>query len=252
MNDTSLLHTHRTIVDRLRHWCERKPHAPAYTFLKEHGRFDRMLTFAALHDAVCARTADLLTRELESQRVMILLPPGLDYVVNFLACLAAGAIAVPVFPPSTRRDWDKIDAIARNAKPKAAIATRKDMATLSEALEALPGLNPSSCMLIDGQGADTPEPRSIVLSRDLDPDRIAFLQYTSGSTGQPKGVMVSHANILHNAAQQAQAMGSDEDAVFVSWLPLYHDMGLIGIVLQALSVGAHADPASRVARRPGS
>ena len=238
MNDTSLLHTHRTIVDRLRHWCERKPDAPAYTFLKEQGRFEGMLTFAALHDAVCARAADLLARNLEGERVMILLPSGLEYIVNFLACLAAGAIAVPMYPPSTRRDWDKIRAVAKNAKPKVAISTRTDIESLTTELEEGPEPHRLSFMLIDAHDAEKSASQLIALPPD--PNRLAFLQYTSGSTGQPKGVMVSHANILHNAAQQAQAMGTDEDAVLVSWLPLYHDMGLIGVVLQALSTGAHA------------
>lgn len=243
MNNISSLHTHRTLIDRLRHWCERKPDAPAYTFLKERARFDRRLSFSALYETVAARAADLLARDLTGQRVMIALPSGLDYIVNFLACFAAGAIAVPMYPPATRRDWDKIFAVAQNCRPSAAVASSQDVEALMSALGGATGMHPLSFILVDEHPLPplpAPLSRPAAAFPAIEPDQLAFLQYTSGSTGQPKGVMVSHRNILHNAAQHAHAMGSHEDSVHVSWLPLYHDMGLIGIVLQALSLGSHA------------
>lgn len=246
MNDISSIHSHRTIIDRLCHWREFKPDEAALTFLKDRCRLDGKLTFAELHDAVATRATELIARDLAGQRVMIVLPSGLDYIVSFLACLAAGAIAVPMYPPSTRRDWDKIGAVATNCTPRAAILGHKDAEQLSATFEQ--ALGPQQLVLIhvDGQAVDTslvrrPAPQMpLVALQDVDPQRLAFLQYTSGSTGNPKGVMVSHENILHNARQQAGAMGSDTRSVHVSWLPFYHDMGLIGVILQALSVGAHA------------
>ncbi|CAN7673857.1 AMP-binding protein [Trinickia sp. LjRoot230] len=245
MNDISSLHTHRTIIDRLRHWRAFKPDAQAYTFLKDRCSLDASLTYAQLHDAVAARAADLLARDLEGQRVMIVLPSGLEYVVSFLACLAAGVVAVPMYSPSTRRDWDKLASVAANCKPKAVLANSKDTELIGPALDAALGSQRVSIIVVDAQTAQTAHP-SVTRHhapdpfRELDSARLAFLQYTSGSTGQPKGVMVSHANILHNAAQQASAMRSDERSIHISWLPLHHDMGLIGIVLQALSLGSHA------------
>lgn len=241
MGDESVTPPHRTIIERLRHWAATRPDRPAYTFLKERAQFERGMTFGELGAAVDARAADLRTRGLAGRRVMLVQPSGLDYIVDFLGCLAAGAVAVPMYPPSTQRDWDKLAAVVGNCRPSALIVDAKTIARHGDALRAQLGLD-AGCSVLAGAPEPTPAPSRSSDDDTLPPEpaSLAFLQYTSGSTGTPKGVMVSHGNILLNARQQAQAMGCDGDAVIVSWLPFYHDMGLIGMILQALSVGAHA------------
>ncbi|MBA2676294.1 AMP-binding protein, partial [Ramlibacter sp.] len=261
LDDASLLSSHRTIVDRLFHWGTVCPDKTAYTFVRDKGRCEGELSFSQLCHAVSGCAADLQARGLAGERVMLVLPSGLDYLVAFLACLAAGVVAVPMYPPSTKRDWDKLVAVRGNCTPAAVILDRKVIERNGSALGGIFGGQPPDFIFADafvaghapGSLADA-VPASLPPLRDIDPRGIAFLQYTSGSTGTPKGVMVSHENILQNARHQAGAMGSNFHSVLVSWLPFYHDMGLIAVVLQALSVGAHAvlmSPFSFL-RHPGS
>ncbi|WDD90810.1 AMP-binding protein [Burkholderia sp. FERM BP-3421] len=239
MDDESVTPPHRTIIERLRHWAATRPDRPAYTFLKERAQFERGMTFGELGAAVDARAADVRARGLAGRRVMLMQPSGLDYIVDFLGCLAAGAVAVPMYPPSTQRDWDKLAAVIGNCRPSALIVDAKTIARHGDALRAQLGLD-AGCSVLTGAPGPSPMRASDDDMPPLESASLAFLQYTSGSTGTPKGVMVSHGNILLNARQQARAMRCDGDAVIVSWLPFYHDMGLIGMILQALSVGAHA------------
>ncbi|MBA3772887.1 MAG: AMP-binding protein [Ramlibacter sp.] len=246
-DDTTVLLSHRTIVERLFYWGAVCPDKTAYTFLKDKGQLADELKFSGLCHLVSARAADLDARGLSGQRVLLVLASGLDYLVAFLACLAAGVVAVPMYPPSTKRDWDKLGAVAKNCTPAAVILDRKVVERDRSAFDGIFPGQTAALIYVDElprthalERRDDARPESSASYRKIDPRSIAFLQYTSGSTGNPKGVMVSHDNIVHNARQQAAGMGSNFRSVFVSWLPFYHDMGLIGIILQALSVGAHA------------
>lgn len=245
MNDISSLVSHRTVVDLLSHWRHVTPDAMAYSFLGDKLNQEGGLTFAALHGEVTALAADLASRGLVGQRVLIMMPSGLDYVLGFLACLAAGAVAVPMYPPQAKRDWAKLAAVIGNCQPAAVLLTRALATRFGRDLDAVPGADRCMPIFVDERpsvsvGGGSAVSAALVSLTAPDPSAIAFLQYTSGSTGTPKGVMVSHENIIHNARQQAQGMGNDRHAVNVGWLPFYHDMGLIGVILQALTVGAHA------------
>jgi acyl-CoA synthetase (AMP-forming)/AMP-acid ligase II/alkylation response protein AidB-like acyl-CoA dehydrogenase/acyl carrier protein len=247
MSDLSDIPSHPTIIDLLSHWRGASPGKTAFTFLKDKGQRDAELTFAEIHDAVAARAADLVARDMQGQRVIIVLPSGLDYIVGFLACLAAGAIAVPLYPPSTKRDWSRLTSVVNDCTPAAVMLDRKVAHHCGGALEEIFQRQSYQSILLDEPtSAQSPALRDAstgvpeVALRRIDPSSIAFLQYTSGSTGDPKGVMVTHENIIHNARQQAVAMRDDFNAIHVGWLPFYHDMGQIGVILQALSVGAHA------------
>lgn len=240
MNDISMPVAHRTMIDLLSHWRTVTPDAPAYTCLGDRGQEDGHLNFRELHADVMLLAARLSAWGLTGQRMMIILPSGLDYIAGFLACLAAGVIAVPMYPPQSKRDWSKIAAVAGNCAPAGIMMSRRVADRFGDELVSLPELAACRQIIADDRprsaGSDMPLPDFAA----PDPSAIAFLQYTSGSTGTPKGVMVSHDNLVHNARQQAVGMGNDRRAVNVGWLPFYHDMGLIGVVLQALSVGTHA------------
>ncbi|HSL81366.1 MAG TPA: AMP-binding protein, partial [Thermoanaerobaculia bacterium] len=174
------------------------------------------------------------------ERVLLLLPPGLGFVTAFLGCLYAGLVAVPAYPPRPGRGEGRIRALLGDARPRVAVATEATVGRLARRLEELGG---------GGSGGEPEALRWLAVDRApdsaardwrppaADPDAVAFLQYTSGSTAAPRGVQVTHRNLLANEGAIARAFDQSEDSVVVGWLPVYHDMGLIGNVLQPLWSG---------------
>lgn len=247
MNDISDLISRKSVTDVLFHWSGVQPDKTAYLFLKDDGEHDGEVTFAGLYRRVVHLARRLEQERLANQRILIILPSGLDYVAGFLACLAAGAIAVPLYPPRGKRDWQRLSSVATDCTPAALLLSREVEARYGGEFEALRPLGRCRRLSVEelagglGNAGSTSDAESALPApAAIDPSRIAFLQYTSGSTGDAKGVMVSHGNLLHNARQQALCMGNGNRSIDVSWLPLYHDMGLIGKILQSLSVGAQS------------
>ncbi|MGW7219884.1 amino acid adenylation domain-containing protein [Streptomyces sp. NPDC054826] len=205
----------------------------AYTFVSP-GRDERpSLTFAELDARARSVGALLAGRGLGGERVLVLLPPGLDYVVAFLGCLYAGAVAVPLYPPSGGKYTARHAAVLTDSQPAAALVPGDQLPRAAELAEELraPGL---PLLAVDG---DLP-PAGDWRRPGIDGDTLAFLQYTSGSTGTPRGVRVTHRNLVVNSAQIQERFGSGPDTGVVSWLPPYHDMGLIGGILQPVYAGA--------------
>ncbi|MFD5943549.1 amino acid adenylation domain-containing protein [Streptomyces griseus] len=207
----------------------------AYTFVSP-GRDERpSLTFPELDARARAVGAMLAGRGLTGERVLVLLPPGLDYVVAFLGCLYAGAVAVPLYPPSGGKYSARHLAVLADSRPAAALVPGAELARAAELAEELhaPGLQ---LLSVDGElpgAGDWRRPH-------IDGDSLAFLQYTSGSTGTPRGVRVTHRNLVANSAQIQERFAAGPDTAVVSWLPPYHDMGLIGGILQPVYAGATA------------
>ncbi|HKH43059.1 MAG TPA: amino acid adenylation domain-containing protein, partial [Thermoanaerobaculia bacterium] len=209
-----------------------------YTYLAQGEEAAARLSYAGLDRRARAIAAALTRAVPPGERTLLLYPPGLDFVAAFFGCLYAGVIAVPAYPPHSRRPDPRLSGIAADCRPRAVLTTAALLAR-SEAIAAqVPELAPA--VWLDTETLDT-EPLGEE-DRDADwiarPDDIAFLQYTSGSTGTPKGVMVSHANLLHNLESIRRAFGQTAESVVVGWLPLFHDMGLIGNVLQPCYVGS--------------
>ena len=226
-----------TLVDLLGHRAHHQPTDRAYTFLLESGEEEAYLTYQQLDRA--ARSVAVQLSEagaLPGDRVLLLYPPGLDYIVAFFGCLHAGVIAIPAYPPNPirpERRLPRLLSIIDDAKPNLALATETivDLAPRLAAMDSrLTGLK----WLATHVG--TP-PNSAWKAPAIGPESLAFLQYTSGSTSAPKGVMVTHRNLLHNQGLIQRSFGYDSHTKFVGWLPLYHDMGLIGNVLQPLYLG---------------
>lgn len=181
------------------------------------------MTYADLDRAALAVAALVGDHGAPGQRVLLLHQPGPAYVAAFFGCLYAGAIAVPAYPPTGGRGLDRITAIAQDAEA--------DLALTDTAIDPTALGRPIRCVTTDNL------PPATVAVRVPDHDDVAFLQYTSGSTGTPMGVLVGHGNLAHNSAAIAAALGLDEHSRSVSWLPPYHDMGLIGGILQPIHSG---------------
>ena len=221
------------MVDVLRRRAELHADRPAFTFLDGGEGEGVTWTYGELDRRARTIAARLEEEGLREERAVLLFPPGLDYVAAFLGCLFAGVTAVPAYPPGSR-GRERLEAIFDDARPRAVLTTdsvRNRVARLF--------------------GDDGPPPVSWIETErveaaahegwqppDLSPDGLAFLQYTSGSTALPRGVRVTHASLLHNEELIGRAFGVHEGSVVVGWLPLYHDMGLIGNVLQPLHAGA--------------
>jgi len=226
-----------TISEILEKRATEEGERPAYAFLSygETGVVEERLTYADLDARARAIGASLQAAGAGGERVALLFPPGPDFVVSFFGCLYAGAVAVPALPPRPRGADPRLGAICRDARPRVALTTAEKLPALERAAAEIPELAAALRMAPAPLGtpgaADWRRP-------DQGPEALAFLQYTSGSTSSPKGVMVSHGNLLHNEELIRQTFEQSSKSVVLGWLPLYHDMGLIGTVLQPLYTGA--------------
>src|SRR5947209_10051734 len=218
------------LIELLRYRARNKSGIQAYTWLSEE-RPTASLNYEELD--LRARSIAVLLKSAGASHSPVLLayPPGLDFIVGFFGCLYAEAIAVPVYPPDASRGWTRMASIAGDCGARFGL-TIAPLAKLFAEREAPSGVCWFTEQDAKSDGAERWEELCIV------PETLALLQYTSGSTGTPKGVMVSHGNILANEHAIQRNFGQDESSVIVSWLPMGHDMGLIGGVLQPLYLGA--------------
>lgn len=223
-----------TWVDLLGQRAQAQPDQIAFTFLQDGEVEAARWSYRQLDQRSRAIAAQLQALGLSGQRALLLYPAGLDYVAAFFGCLYAGVTAVPAYPPQNARKTPRIQEIAQDAAAAIALTTA---ATLPR-LQGLMGQDfPMQSLRWLATDTLDPELADGWQTPDIDGDTLAFLQYTSGSTGSPKGVMLTHRNLLHNATATYQMMGHGASSCFVSWLPLYHDMGLIGGILQPLYGG---------------
>lgn len=205
----------------------------AYTFVGTGLEVEQHVTFRELEDSSLRIAAALQSTARRGDRILLLFPPGLDYLVAFLGCLYAGVVAVPLYLPRPGAKLDRIEAVIQSCRPTHALTT----AALAEHLADLPkpeGSEDLRTHLIETLAATD---RATYRPVGTDGEELAFLQYTSGSTGAPKGVMVSHRNLAENEEAIADGFGVRSGDVILSWLPLYHDMGLIGAALLPLYMG---------------
>ncbi|HEX6864808.1 MAG TPA: fatty acyl-AMP ligase, partial [Thermoanaerobaculia bacterium] len=229
------MRTDSNLVDVLRRRASTHPDRMAYRFLDDGEEEGGSLTYAELDRRARALAAFLQREGGAGERALLLYPPGLDFVVAFLGCLYAGTVAVPAYPPRSNRPDSRLQAIARDARPRFALtipALRDRAGVFLAKNPELAGVRWVATEEIDLSLADSWE-----RGPELNEEGVAFLQYTSGSTATPKGVVVRHGNLVHNEEMIRRAFGQSEESVIVGWLPLYHDMGLIGNVLQPLYVG---------------
>lgn len=224
----------KTLVTILRQRALLQADRLAYSFLLDGEEQKCEVTYGELDRQARAIAAWLQMRGASGCRVLLLYPSGLEYLAAFLGCLYAGAIAVPIYPPRFNRTLQRLETVVVDARATFALTTEKILSKLASALEQLPKLQAMHWMATDGIASELSEQWC---DPGIDGNSIAFLQYTSGSTSAPRGVMVSHRNILHNQKLIQLGLEHTECSIMVSWLPFYHDMGLLGTILQPLYVG---------------
>ncbi len=215
------------VVARLRHWAVAAPDRIAVRFLIDGVSKEACLTYAEL-DARCrALAGTMLANATVGDRALLSLPSGPDYIVAFFACLYARIVAVPAFreDASARRHAARVASIVADCDPRIILTNGEDLH---------PGMSPHRIVIdtrtaVQGWLVEAPLPTK--------PGDLAFLQYTSGSTAAPKGVMVTHGNLDANLGVLGDAWKLSQADVMASWLPLYHDMGLIGGVLAPIYFG---------------
>lgn len=249
--------------------AQRHPDRPALTFINDDGA-SSTLTYADLHARVlklAKRIGDVLNdtqprpfdsgleledisnrRSVEAtvgERVLLLFPPGLEFIIGFFACQYCRLVPVPTCFPKPGRAMPRLDAAAQDCAPRLLLADKKTLAgidpnRISPAVTSLPHLATDAIDEVSGPN------ESCDFLASIENTDLALLQYTSGSTSDPKGVMVSHSNLLSNLESIYQAFGlqwseraNDDFASAVFWLPPFHDMGLIGGILEILYVGGH-------------
>lgn len=226
--------TLNTLVDVLEYRAIHQPQQTAYTFLADGITEDSSLTYGELHQKAQAIAAYLQSQRAFQERVLLLYPAGLEFTAAFFGCLYAGAVAVPAYPPRLNQSASRLQAIAANAEAKFALTTQAVLSYIQPQLKQFPDLQALHWLATDNlHGNYIKNWQKVKISSDT----LAFLQYTSGSTSTPKGVMISHANLLHNLSLIYQSFQHSSQSRGVIWLPSYHDMGLIGGVLQPLFGG---------------
>ncbi|MFN8598254.1 MAG: fatty acyl-AMP ligase, partial [Anaerolineae bacterium] len=226
-----------TLVELLRQRAHTQPDQVAYTFLGDDETEAAPLTYIELDRRARAIAAELQRDDVKGQRVFLLYPPGLAYIAGFFGCLYAGAVAVPAYPPDVdrlNRTLPRLLAMLADAQATVVLTTTEILGLAEYVFEEAPELKALRWLATDDLSSDQ---AALWQSPALDRCDLAFLQYTSGSTRQPRGVMLSHANLLHNSKLIAQAFETCSDSIGVIWLPPYHDMGLIGGILQPIYGG---------------
>jgi acyl-CoA synthetase (AMP-forming)/AMP-acid ligase II len=234
------------LLEALEHWVNVHPTKTLYSYLNDTGDVSKSVTYAQLNDQSSA-LARHLREELGCQhgdRVLLVYPPSLDFIIGFYACIKAGVIAVPTFPPDPTRlnkDVNMFSVITKSCGANVALtssvynyATKVStfMSSLSSNIEW-----PSNLKWVVTDSVFTAKPLPGVEKAAYSLHNTAFLQYTSGSTSEPKGVIITQESLGHNLKLIITGLAATDDTIVVSWLPQYHDMGLIGSMLGAMFCG---------------
>lgn len=232
-----------TLGHHLRRHAEHMPGTVAFTFLADGEEVESTLTYGSLLQQAEAIAGALIQAELSGKTAVLFHPPGREFIAAFCGCLMAGVVAVPLQPPVTRRLLDRAQAVFEDCAAVAVLTTEAGIAgieglTVSRSMRVI-----ATDQLTSSSGWQPP---------DVQSGWPAVLQYTSGSTGTPKGVVITQGNLIANSSLIGIAFATRPTDVGVNWLPLLHDMGLIGNVVHVIHQGitcVHLSPQAMI-RKP--
>lgn len=226
-----------TLVDLLRHRAQHQPDQLAYQFLEDGKKEAAAYTHQALDQQARAIAALLQQSEAKGERALLLYPQGVEVMAAFCGCLYAGVIAIPVPPPDAgrmKRALPRLREIVKDAAASYVLSTQRIIELFQESDVEFPEFD--TMTWIDTEQVDL----SLAdqwQDPQVDKDVLAYLQYTSGSTSVPKGVMLSHYNLMHHSAYLQRACGYTPDGATVTWMPYFHDYGLVEGLIQPLYTG---------------
>jgi acyl-CoA synthetase (AMP-forming)/AMP-acid ligase II len=224
-----------SLVDLLRRRAAEQRNDSAYVFLSDKGKVEAALSFGELEKRASTLAARLSRQGQAGDRALFLFAPGLDFIVAYFGCLLAGVIPVPMMLPRRNSSLDSSASIVADCSPRFVITNTHLRIARPDVIERFS--RPQMQWLMVDEAGEEGKPQEHALPAP-GPQDIAFLQYTSGSTSDPKGVMVTHGNLIENLEMIRVTLGNTRRSTYVSWVPLYHDMGLILNVLQSLYIGS--------------
>ncbi|WP_199610184.1 fatty acyl-AMP ligase [Flocculibacter collagenilyticus] len=225
-----MLQTYSLLMDAISDHAKTQPEQHACIFQPRGLETAELLSYQELHDAVQRRAQLLIALGYQGKSLALLYPAGFDFIVNFLACLLAGVVAVPLNVTRNAQQFERTINIIEDANVKAILTTQSTKILLSEQLAQLKSVEQQQLIWITELNAT----QDISPLPNIQPSDIAFIQYTSGSTSAPKGVMVSHGNIVDNMEAIRSACNHQKGVVTGGWLPQFHDMGLVGHMMHPL------------------
>ncbi|HXQ72543.1 MAG TPA: fatty acyl-AMP ligase, partial [Pyrinomonadaceae bacterium] len=240
--------TPSTLLELLRQRAAEEPDRTAFTFLDDTGAETDSVSYAELDRRARRVAASLQLSCKPGERVLLLYPPGLEYIAAFFGCLYSQTIAVPLYPPRRNRNAQRFLSVLADSQASAALLTSQVSSRLPSLLSSNDEVMKLRLLVTDELAENLEDEWRMP---EVTGNTLAFLQYTSGSTSTPKGTCITHSNLLHNEAIISQCFRQDRNSIIVGWLPLYHDMGLIGNILQPLYTSARSilfSPASFLQR----
>ncbi len=222
-------------MERLRYWAAATPDRVAYRYL-DHGEHEvDSVTFAKLDQDARAIAADLVVKGFAGKRAVLMYPPGLEFIRGFLGCHYAGVTPVPAYPPRRNRNMGRVNSISENCHAAVALTVRTVIERSRSWLADAPNLDSLAWIATEEVSSDI---ANDWVSPKVGSSDIGLIQYTSGSTGTPKGVVLTHQNLISNCRMITRAFEVSNGTKACTWLPSYHDMGLIGGILNPLYLGA--------------
>ena len=225
------------IIEILEKHTLSQPNKTAYIFLGNGEKETDVLTYSEL--AQKAKTIASYLKDYQGERALLLYPSGLEFISAFFGCLYAGVIPTPAYPPRRDQKLSRLLSIVKDADARLALTTDFYIKNLQQRWLDETSLTHLKWIATDNnaQNGKGNFEQDVPYNISIKPESLAFLQYTSGSTGNPKGVMISHENLMHNLKMIHKCFGHNIDSKGVIWLPAYHDMGLIGGVLEPIYGG---------------
>ncbi|QDF04739.1 AMP-binding protein [Myxococcus xanthus] len=227
-----------TLQELLSHRARTQPDREVFSFLGGRGEKVATLTYGALHQRATAIAAALRPGLKPGDTALLLYPSGLEFIAGFFGVLQAGGIPVPLCPPRGKSDVRRVATTRANAKAQV-VLTSNELLPLLRPMSGLPDWSTVQWVASDALPATAPD-ASLGEPPPARSSDTAYLQYTSGSTAAPKGVMITHRNALFNATDIQQSLGLTEDGLVVSWLPMFHDFGMVFTLFAVLTSGARA------------